>query len=226
MVEKRTCSRPGCPLEGQVHERCVGHTQNGPNAGNPCGCRPLTGQQVCLSHGGGAKQNRAAGARRQQTARLQKAVHTLGLPRDVLPTEALLEEVRWTSGHVHWLRERVQELEQHALVWGTTRVKEGGDDRGQTQEAKPNALYALYASERAHLVRVCSETIRAGVEERKVRLAEEQGQFAVAILQRSLDLVLGALKAAGLPLELERLWPTVVGDVVPKAIHELKGEPQ
>lgn len=50
----------------------------------------------------------------------EHAVATYGLPRDIDPSEALLDEVRWTAGHVSWLRDRIQELEQDALVWGVT----------------------------------------------------------------------------------------------------------
>ena len=178
--------------------------------GTQCGAWPIRGAEVCRVHGGRAPQVKAAAARRLAAQAAEQAVRTLGLAVDVSPTEALLEEVRWTAGHVAWLRSRVQELAEEpthrrvsfdgededlletpgqrgALTWGTTKVKTGGDDAGTTQEAKPSLWYELYARERAHLIRVCSEAIRAGVEERRVRLAEQQGDLLALAIRRILE---------------------------------------
>jgi len=178
--------------------------------GQRCQAWAMAGAEVCRVHGGRAPQVKAAAARRLAEQAAQQAVRTLGLPVDISPTEALLEEVRWTAGHVAWLRSRVQELAEEpthrhvsfdgededlletpgqrgALTWGTTRVKSGGDDAGTTQEAKPSVWYELYGRERAHLIRVCSEAIRAGVEERRVRLAEQQGDLLALAIRQILD---------------------------------------
>ena len=178
--------------------------------GTQCKAWPIKGAEVCRVHGGRAPQVKAAAARRLAAQAAEQAVRTLGLPVDVSPTEALLEEVRWTAGHVAWLRGKVQELAEEpthrhvtfdgeddvlletpgqrgALVWGTTKVKTGGEDAGTTQEAKPSLWYELYARERAHLIRVCSEAIRAGVEERRVRLAEQQGDLLALAIRRILE---------------------------------------
>ena len=178
--------------------------------GQRCQAWAMAGSEVCRVHGGRAPQVKAAAARRLAEQAAERAVRTLGLPVDISPTEALLEEVRWTAGHVAWLRSRVQELAEEpthrhvsfdgededlletpgqrgALTWGTTKVKTGGDDAGTTQEAKPSVWYELYARERAHLIRVCSEAIRAGVEERRVRLAEQQGDLLALAIRRILE---------------------------------------
>ena len=178
--------------------------------GQRCQAWAMAGSEVCRVHGGRAPQVKAAAARRLAEQAAQQAVRTLGLPVDISPTEALLEEVRWTAGHVAWLRSRVQELAEEpthrhvsfdgededlletpgqrgALTWGTTKVKTGGDDAGTTQEAKPSVWYELYTRERAHLIRVCSEAIRAGVEERRVRLAEQQGDLLALAIRQILD---------------------------------------
>src|SRR5579862_2678389 len=78
----------------------------------PChGHHLVRGTDKCRMHLGA----RAADVIAEELAR--KAVVTYGLPRDISPTDALLEEVRYTAGHVAWLRERVAELEQNDLVW-------------------------------------------------------------------------------------------------------------
>jgi hypothetical protein len=50
-----------------------------------------------------------AEAEAQET--MVKAVRTRGLPIDIDPGKALLDEIHWTAGHVAWLRDKVQELE-------------------------------------------------------------------------------------------------------------------
>lgn len=229
---------------------CTAHKTRRDDAGNlvPCSRDRMHGLEVCSMHGGSAKQSRAAATRRNEEAAAADAVRTLGLPVDISPTEALLEEVRWTAGHVHWLRQQVQQLEQqpthdavdtdsddapvpvsmggpHALVWGTTRVKTGGEDRGTTQEAKPSIWYVLYAEERKHLVAVCTAALKAGVEERKVRLAEQQGDLVAGAIRGILEALYAALLAAGLAADvLARVWSEQVQVIVPRELRRLGGE--
>ncbi|MCC9068811.1 hypothetical protein [Arthrobacter cryoconiti] len=79
----------------------------------------------------------------------------------------------------------------HALVWGQTeyRDKSGGDDAGQTvvEQAGINTWYVLYMKEREHLAKVSALALRAGIEERKIKLAESQGELVAAVLQRILN---------------------------------------
>jgi len=190
----------------------------------------MTGGTVCASHGGSAKQVRAAAARRSAEQAAREAVVTLGLPVDVTPTEALLDEVRWTAGHVHWLRAKVAEHDERALVWGVTRTEAeagaalliGIDGDGDVtdvgsapstkiiQAASPSIWYELYAKERAHLVAVCTAALRAGVEERRVRLAEQQGDLVATAIRRILD-------ALNLTPDQQQL----VGDVVPRELRAI-----
>ena len=129
---------------------------------------------------------------------------------------------------VAWLRERVQEIETAALiesgdadsdtpgmppsplVWGVTKKKTGGEDFGTTEEAAPNIWLKLYQQERAHLVKVCESAIRAGIEERRVRLAEEQGQ-----------LVAHAIRAILTDLGLTPEQQARVSEIVPRHLRAL-----
>jgi hypothetical protein len=161
-----------------------------------------------------------AEAKSEEAAR--KAVETYGLRIDTTATEALLEEVQWTAGHVAWLRDRVREIEtaaatgadgaESALVWGTTRVKTGGEDHGTTEEAAPNIWLKLYQAERTHLVKVCAEAIRAGVEERRVKLAESQGALLVQVIRA----ILG-------DLDLSADQKAKVTEVVPRHLRAVAG---
>jgi hypothetical protein len=124
-------------------------------------------------------------------AEAEKAVATYGLPRDISPTDALLEEVRFTAGHVAWLRERVSQLAPDALTWGTREIvdKQATEFTGTdtTEAAAVNVWLELYYRERKHLVDVCKAAISVGIEERYVRLAEAQGAVVAEVIRRILD---------------------------------------
>jgi len=138
-------------------------------------------------------------------AELRKAVETYGLPRDISPTDALLEEVRYSAGHVAWLRTKVAELEAADLVWGVTEEAErnatefAGTD--VTRAATVNMWLELYHRERKHLLDLVKTAISVGIEERRVRLAEAQGSLMNEVIRRILArLSLTADQSALLPV--------------------------
>jgi len=194
---------------------------------------------VCQKHGGASSTTKRKAAQRLAEEKAAKAVVTLGLPIDISPTDALLGEVAATAGHVKWLLGQVRELSPADLAWGVTQrtVKEGldrvdnwdaevtaGDDTGRvrktpddwgtttTQKAAPSIWYELYTRERAHLVRVCSEALRAGIEERRVQLAETQGALVAEAIRRILD-----------DLQLSPEQTARVKDVVPRHLRAIAG---
>lgn len=140
----------------------------------------------CKLHGGSTRSHsRGAGVAKARTA-----AATYGLPVDIDPAEALLDEVRRTYGHVVWLLDAIRDLEPDALVWGLTEEQhqEATEFPGvnRTYAATPNALLQAYREERDHLRRVAADTLRAGVEERRVRLAEQHGQLFMEAQKRIL----------------------------------------
>lgn len=202
--------------------RCIAtYSKSNPDpdkAGKRCVCRAMKNQRVCGFHGGHTRQALAGAVRRATEEKARALVKTYGRKIETTAVDALLDEVQWTAGHVAWLRERVQEIEAGAstgtmetsLVWGVTRRKEGGEDRGITEEAGVNAWVKLYQAERSHLVKVCSEAIRAGIEERRVKLAESQGALVAKAINAILnDLDLSAEQAARIP------------DIVPRHLRAL-----
>jgi hypothetical protein len=153
--------------------------------------------------------NNRAAAREEAARRL---VVTYGLPRDISPGDALLEEVQATAGHVAWLRAKVAELEDADLVWGVT---EESDQQATefpgvntTRAAKPNVWLDLYRQERKHLVDVCKAALAAGIEERRVKLAEQQGA-----------LVAGVIRAILGDLDLTADQQAKVSEVVPRHLR-------
>ncbi|MGW5477701.1 hypothetical protein [Streptomyces sp. NPDC004008] len=187
--------------------RCWGRTKKS-GGQKQCPNPAMKGQHVCQMHGGKAPQNLAKAKERMTEDRARALVETYGRRVETTATEALLDEVQWTAGHVAWLRERVQEIEgapsgadsEHPLVWGKTKEKMGGQDFGTTEEAVPNVWLRLYQQERDHLVKVCSAAIKAGIEERRIQLAEQQGALVAQAIRAILgDLQLTAEQQARVP---------------------------
>lgn len=182
--------------------RCTGKSKR---SGTRCKKAACVGLDKCATHCGlSAEERKARGEAFLASQQASKAVVTYGLPRDISPTDALLEEVRYSAGHVAWLREKVRELEDEDLVWGKTEEAEksatefAGVD--VTYSAKPNVWLELYYRERKHLLEVTKAAISVGIEERVVRLAEAQGQLLNATIRRILArLDLSAAQAALLP---------------------------
>ncbi|WP_091320205.1 hypothetical protein [Geodermatophilus ruber] len=159
-------------------------------SGEQCKRAPIVGGMVCSMHGGKAPRVRAEAERRERQATLHAAAVTYGLPVEVSPTQALVDEIQWTAGHVAWLRERIQELKQQELTWGRTEYREGAGEKGQewksVERAGANVLLDLYERERKHLVAVMTAALSAGIEERRVRLAQEQGRLVADALRGAL----------------------------------------
>lgn len=176
----------------------------------------------CKLHGGSTPNGRKSA----QVAQAKRDVVTFGLPIETDPHTALLDELHRTAGAVHWLAERVGALKERDVIWGKTKHKTGGEDRGSTNEAKTHLWVTLYREERKHLVEVAAACARAGIEERRVRLAEEQGRALAGVIQRIVaGLFEGLVEAVGteeaLKVLLERVWPQLVREVVPRELRLL-----
>lgn len=166
----------------------------------------------CKLHGGNTRNHQANA--QMETAR--RAVVTYGLPREVAPDVALLEEVHRTAGHVAWLGEVVAGLEQGDVTWGQTEEtrKGSGEFPGTdvTEKAAVNVWVHLYQAERKHLTEVCKAALAAGIAERQVRLAEQQGTILAGVIGRVLEeLNLTADQRARVPEIVPRELRAVAG---------------
>lgn len=114
----------------------------------------------------------------------------LGRPVPTDPHTALLEEIQRSAGIIEWLREKMmamaEELDDGYVHDDVIGVR--GSDRLLIQQTmkdgqQPSAWWVLYQEERAHLVRTCTAAIKAGVAERRVAIAEQQGALIVMMFQ-------------------------------------------
>lgn len=179
------------------------------------------GTGPCKLHGGTTRAHVTAA----RTAMAQRAVATYGLPREIDPAAALLEEVHRTAGHVAWLARKVAELRDEDLTWGITQETDKtatmypGTDTKST--ARPNVWLELYHRERRHLVQVSKAALDAGISERMVRLAEQQGVMLAQVIRRSAEGLLTEVTAlldeetAG---RIRRAWPGWLARIVPAEI--------
>jgi hypothetical protein len=112
-----------------------------------------------------------------------RAVVVYGLSREIDPHAALLEELHRTAGHVAWLASIIGAgvMKADESPTGKKRaVKLDQDVFGGGQQ--PSVWVELYHRERKHLADVAKTCIAVGIEERRIRLAEQTGEmFAKAI---------------------------------------------
>lgn len=169
-------------------------TANSKRTGLPCKGWAINGHHVCYYHGGTLPNVKIAAARNYIISKTAQQMKVYGVPvNDKDPFETLLEEISRTSGHVRWLEAKIAGLNEEALIWGKTLQESstGDDPKGNYEvtkhEATPHVWLQLYHKERAHLVNVCKVAIGAGIAERQVKLAEDQGALIVKIMQLSLN---------------------------------------
>ena len=185
-------------------------------SGTQCRRPAMRGGRVCASHGGKSPQARTAAARRLAEEKAAKAMRLFTEPVDIDPARALVELVQWTAGEVAYWREQVRALaadDADALTWGVTRVKEGGDDRGVTMEAAPNIAYRMLTDAQDRLAKYAAAALKAGVEERRVRLAEDQGALVAQVIRAVLeDLHLTAEQSERVPEIVPRHLRLIAGN--------------
>lgn len=157
--------------------------------GDQCKNYPVRGLRVCLRHSGGSKKARAAATRNLEQEKLTRVARRLGTPHtDLDPAQALLDLVASKAGEVEWLRHQVELLETDSdLWWGETKVvgkdnPEFGEQYERTEEARQHIVYTLLHKAEDQLARYAAETLKAGVDERQVRLAEATGAQFEAVL--------------------------------------------
>ncbi|MBI2690562.1 MAG: hypothetical protein HYX29_01260 [Solirubrobacterales bacterium] len=139
----------------------------GANKKNGTRCRAFAGQGtdhlgygMCKYHGGSTPAHQKHALSLQAKQRMV----TLGGPIDVHPTDALLALLRATAGHVSWLSDEIQELEDL-----------GGE------EAK--VLLGMYDSERDRLVRIGEACVRSGASEKQVTVQKSQAAMLASIVR-------------------------------------------
>lgn len=211
---------------------CAGHT----TVGKACGAAAINGGWVCRRHGGEIRAVKDLAAKRfedqQHRDQAGRILRLLGEPPRVDPITALLDLIGWKYAEVQFYRERVAELIQpdpfpavegteghpgtpaqeqpHPLIWGTIEVKDktGGEDWGTTtvQSSGEHAWLRLMHEAEHELADMAAKALKAGIAERQVRVAEQQGMMLAKVIRSIAVDVLTALQRAGLPGDLTRIF--------------------
>lgn len=180
LVRKDSHARPGAPPKRAPDSKCQGRkTSEDGYCKQPAGHgTDHVGYGRCKKHGGNTSNGKKAAAKLMA----ENLAHAYGLPRDIDPQEALLEELNRTAGHVGYLEQLVAAIEEEDLHG---EVGTSGSSEGKTYLAKsePHVLIHMYQTERKMLERIAKSCIEAGIEERKVQIAEEQGKLFAQVVQ-------------------------------------------
>lgn len=204
---------PLCAICHLEHPKCSAHSKR---TGGPCGAQPMAGQRVCKNHGGKAPAALAKAEQRIAVAEATDALHKMGVPVPVDPGDAVLALVAEAHGNVIFLRSRVQELDQlkggpHILAALGGGGRDGRDIalRGAPKiadrtdpgnwKAAPHVLVTMYESWCDRLAQYSALALKAGVEERRLRIQESE-------LERVYGAVLTSLNAAGLTPEQQEAF--------------------
>jgi hypothetical protein len=157
--------------------------------GRRCTNGKLPGQDVCRMHGGASGQAKVAAEVRKVREQVAVLAARLTDPvdgEDLDPAEIVSESIRIQYRVCAWFWARVVALEPRAFVWTKTKEKIGGDDGGITFEPKAHAWYVLWREAVDKRDRLCLDAIKAGFEERRVRLAEREADRFVALVDQVL----------------------------------------
>lgn len=192
-----------CAQCGKIHERCKAHRKTD---GEPCMLRPHPGARVCRKHGGSAPQVKAAANERVAVAAVKAEVLRLGSSLDIEPLQALLQQVSKSAGVVAWLEGSLKDLEPRKVT--DAEAKEGGKGliKGSAFGDYVDPVYKLWTEERRQLAKFAAMCVSAGVAERQVRLAEQQGALIADVIRK----VLGDPEL-GLSPEQQRAGRAVAG---------------
>ena len=219
-----------CARCGKTHPRgCKGHSKR---TGGPCGNPPIPGGYVCKLHGGGSPQARRAADERlaQQRAAIEMAKHGLVTPRTVDPGDALLEAIYGAAGEVDYWRSVVAQIDPEALTWGKTQETTKKGKLKVTEAAGASVAYKLMVDAQDRLARYAASALKAGIEERRVRLAESQGAQLAGVVQAVLAGMLAAvietLQRLGVAevdivAAVRDAWSVAVAEVVPREVRRL-----
>lgn len=167
---------PITPMERTRQEmKICGAKRTGKSASGPGICCQAAGWGT--AHPGYGHCRHHGGLTESQEVSVQKQILTdmmtvYGQPvEDLDPHTAILQEVQRSAGHVKWLATFIAEFEDSKQL---TQYTEMG--------IQPSVWVDMYHKERDRLVAASKAAISAGVAERQVRVAEEQGRMFAAVI--------------------------------------------
>lgn len=156
-----------------------------------------SGFGYCKWHGGSTAAGIKSAAKQQVRQWVEERRRTLGDRNDpsvrgISPDEVLLEEVRRSVALVRWLEEKIGSWDLDPESFPMAEHLGLPQLVAETATGSPGATDAqvwllIYREERKHMVSVAKLTLDAGIAERQVRLAEQQGLLLATAIRSILN---------------------------------------
>jgi hypothetical protein len=166
-------------------EACSKHYKDG----RQCTLPRMVGLEVCYRHGGASKRARVK-SRLAKSVKSERDRLGLGGKLEINPIDAMLAMVHEAASNVAALRAVVSLYDVAVGFDGCIALPERDiewDKGGAHVDAQVHILVALYNHERDRLVKYSKDCVSAGVDERRVRIAETQSMQLADALGRALD---------------------------------------
>ena len=178
-------------MSGRVKRQCQGKNK----AGKPCGIEPAKGAKMCYRHGGKARQ--VAQKAKQRAVVQDHAQEIRRLKIDTYrgiddPARALIDLVAAKSAEVMFLKHLEASLhDEHGddvYAWHKAETTEN-NITGETikHKAGPHPVIVQRRQAEKDLATIASDALKAGVEERRVRLAELQVKAVSDAIHRGIN---------------------------------------
>lgn len=209
-------------------QQCKGTARS---TGERCRSYAAVGAVMCQFHGGTSPAILLNAKRRIQQAEAEAQfrknaddyMRVFGRRKQIHPAEALVELVQWTATEVEYWREKVNSLKEDELTWNLTHHQKGRGPQGPVDvkhyDAVMNIAYRMLRESSDRLASYSAAALKAGVDERRVALAENQGMIVVTALGRILDGMFNFATAAGLSPASRSRWDEVVSELVPRELR-------
>lgn len=145
--------------------------------GKQCGNYPLPGQEICRMHGGAAKQNREAAARRLATQQIEQQVDATLAHHGITAVEDPLAELGKLASASKAMTEA---LGARVNALGTDLEHSGGEKYSPVIKAE--LMMYERALDRTH--RLLDSLIKAGYAERQISIAEQEALLVAGVIRR------------------------------------------
>lgn len=109
------------------------------------------------------------------------------IPDDMSPVDILVDELKRSAGFAFWIESKLADWDDDLVDLQTENI----DDKGSMQIATNNkALWLdVWQRERAHLAKVAKMCLDAGVDQRRVELAEKQASVMFMLINEAFEML-------------------------------------
>lgn len=165
---------PAAEVAGHDSRLCGARKKGGGTCRRPAGWgTDHAGSGTCKLHLGSTGNHK----KKAELVQARAAAEQWGLPVEVGPKEALLDELWCSKGLVAFYADQVAQLEAEEMHGPV------GGGQGGFPEEKPNIWILLHQQERRHLTAVAKTCHDVGVDEWRMEMAEKVGEMVARVIR-------------------------------------------